>query len=200
MSLNYDRYCRLIVAGQSGSGYDLSAMRIHFTIEYKMVTQPAKLEARIYNLSKSTATAIKAMEEGGFVQLEAGYQDNHGIIFKGNAKWVNIGRENPTDTYVDVFAGDGDMAFNFATVSKTFAAGSKPQDHWNEIMTQLGKYGVTPGLISFVDLSTPVYPRAVTLFGMAAEALRTLAKSKNASAYINQGQVNLTDKKHGPQV
>jgi hypothetical protein len=199
MSQNYMRYCKLIVAGQS-EAIDLSAMRIRFSIHHATNAIPKWIEARVYNLSKATAEKVKGMAELGFIQLDAGYIGNHGVIFQGNIKYVNLGRESPTDTYTDIYAGDGDVAFNFATVSKTFAAGSTPQDHYNEILNQYGKFGVTKGLVSFVDLSQPKYPRAVTLQGMATHALNTLATSKNALAYVDMGKLHIVDKGHSPQV
>jgi hypothetical protein len=199
MSRNYKRYCRLIIAGNA-TGYDVSAMRIAFRIKHGTVPQPKQLEARIYNLSKATAKAIQSLHEIGYVQLDAGYEGNSGTIFKGNLTWVNIGRENPTDTYCDIFAGDGDAGLNMALVNKTFAAGSTPQDHYNHILDQYGQFGITKGLVSFVDLSQPKYPRAVTLVGMATQALRTLADSKNALTYVHNGQLHIVDKGHSPQV
>jgi hypothetical protein len=193
MSRNWKRVCRLIIAGQS-SGFDVSEMRIYFRIKHAILPQPKTLEARIYNLRPSTARAIQALHEIGYVQLDAGYEDNVGTIFRGNLAWVNIGRESPTDTYVDIFAGESDAAFNMSVVNKTFKAGSTPQDHYNEILNQFGKFGVKKGIVGYVDLTQPKYPRAVTLIGMTVQALRTLALSKDAMTYVQDAKLHIVHK------
>jgi len=195
----YKRDCQLLVSSPNGE-FDLSSQRISFKIHhFERNLHPQWLEARVYNLSKNTAQGIYSIKEGGFVRLQAGYEGNIGTIFQGDLAYVAIGRENPVDTYVDIYAGDGAYAHNFATVSKTHAAGSTPQDHWNTILDAYKQYGVTEGVVSNVDLSTPKYPRAFTLFGMASEALRILARSKDASAFVHLGKLNLSHNKYADQ-
>ncbi|MGC8165472.1 hypothetical protein ACP3WT_28400, partial [Salmonella enterica] len=57
------------------------------------------------------------------IVLQAGYAGNYGIIFDGSVKQVRRGRENQTDTYLDITAADGDSAYNFAVVNTSLAAG-----------------------------------------------------------------------------
>ena len=88
---------------------------------------------------------------------------------------------------------DGDHAHNYATVNTSLPPGSTPQKHLDVAMQAMGKYGVTPGYIG-VDLSQPVYPRAVALWGMARDVLANIGKNKNASVYYRDGRLNIVPK------
>jgi hypothetical protein len=191
MSRNWIRKWSLTVGGSAG-GLDLSAMRIKFEIHHMTTQSPNTLIARVYNLSKTTAKIIQ--NEFTTVQLSAGYEDNIGLIFKGDIKQKITGRETPTETYIDIIAADFDAAYTLATVQTTLAAGSTPRDHWNAVLTQMKPFGVTEGYVSPGILDQPKYPRAVTLYGMAREVLRTLARTANANWSIQSGKLNMVSK------
>lgn len=196
---NYKRVVHLTVTGQKGT-FDFSTVRVRFLVKHDINETPNLLEATIYNLSNDTAERFVNSPLGAQVVLQAGYESNVGTVFTGNLIFMRKGRENPTDTIVQLWAGDGDYAYSNATVSKTHAAGSTPQDHWNTLTKAMEPFGVSAGQVLGVDLSTPKYPRAFTLFGMVHQALRTLAESKQASWFIHMGQVHLIgDKSAGPQ-
>jgi hypothetical protein len=78
---------------------NLSSLHFKFTVKSADVETPNTCVIRAYNASPSTVATLKSKE---FTQvfLEAGYQNgaNYGIIFKGDIKRVNTGREKNTDT------------------------------------------------------------------------------------------------------
>jgi hypothetical protein len=146
----------------------------------------------ISNLSPQRAAQF-TQKEFKRISIHAGYQDGHGIIFQGNIVYAISGRESPTDTLVTVWAADGDEGHNYGIVNTTHPPGSTPQQHFNTALAALGQYGITKGYIG-VDLSTPTYPRAVTLFGMARDVLANIAKTKNASVSYQNEQVTMVPK------
>jgi hypothetical protein len=82
---------------------------------------------RVYNLSDDTAKSV--VKEFNKVTLQAGYiTGNYGIIFKGTIKQFKRGRESATDTYLDIFAADGDIAHNQAVINTTLPVGSTLDD------------------------------------------------------------------------
>ena len=127
------------------------------------------------------------------ITVDAGYQSNHGIIFKGKIVFSISGRESPTDTLLTIWASDGDEGHNYAMVNTTHPPGSTPQQHFNTALQAMQQYGLSQGYIG-VDLSTPTYPRAVTLFGMARDVLANIAKTKNASVSYQNGQITMVPK------
>jgi hypothetical protein len=126
------------------------------------------------------------------VILQAGYQSNYGVIFKGNIKETQKGRENSTDSFVDIAAGDGDEAYNFAYVSKTLQVGASKTDQINSAIGAMGEYGVEEGYID--DLGGQTLPRGKVLFGMSRKYLDQVSESSNSSWSIQNNQVNMIQK------
>ena len=147
---------------------------------------------RVYNPSPSTVSALSANE---FTQLtfSAGYQDNQGVVFSGNYKQHIYGHETAVDTYVDIFAADSDKAYNSTRVTKTLAAGWKPQDRFQAAVDAFGQAGVTLGS-NTLDLSKPAYPRGIPLIGMARNHIREVVMSAGGLWSIQQGKIMVTPK------
>lgn len=193
MSRNWIRHFKLTVEG-SHKEIDLSSLRTTFEILQFAAETPNSAVVRITNPSRQTANLFTASRsEFEKITIEAGYRDNHGIIFKGNIVQARYGRENPTDTFLELLASDGDRSYNYATVSKTLAAGSTPRDHYDVALSAMGEHGVKQGFTG-IDLSKPVYPRPVVLFGMARDVLRNIAHSKDATWSIQNGEVEFLGK------
>lgn len=187
------RYCSVIADGAqildpgtvSPGSTEKPGLRVRFEISQWTMLTPNILKLMVTNPSPTTAQAF-VKKEYKHIQIDAGYQDGHGIVYSGNIVQAIYGRENPTDTLLTIYAGDGDHGHNYATVNTTLPPGSTPQDHVNVAMRALSPYGISQGFIG-IDLSTPKYPRAVTLFGMAADVLRNVAKGKQATvSYQNE--------------
>jgi len=185
------RACQLIASGAGGT-LDLSELRVRFTIKQITVQMPNTAEIRVTNLSKATAARFHN-KEFTKVQLIAGYEGNSGIIFSGNIKQTNIGRENPTDTYVDLFCGDGDKAYNFGAISKTLAAGSTPKQVVDALAQGLAPYDVRLGFTP-PSMTQIKYPRPVVLFGMVRDHLRQMAFSHQSTWNISNGVLNIVPK------
>ena len=189
MSENWIRYISIVAEGAAGS-LELSNMRCRVTTKQNTVSSPNLADIRITNLSPATAQPFIKKGEYSKITITAGYQNSYGVIFKGDIVQAVIGRESVTDTYLDIFARDGELWHNYAVVNKTFAAGSTPKDHYDEAMKSMVKLGAKAGYLG-VDLSTPIYPRAVTLYGMARKVLRDIAMSKSASWTTQNGEVHM---------
>jgi hypothetical protein len=192
MAEQYLRACNLTLSG-GGSAIDLSNMRIKFKITHATVQAPNSMTAFIYNLSKDTKQRIMAQKEFSKVTLEAGYEQNTGVIFKGEIIQRITGRENPTDTYLAIVAKEGDQGYNFATVNKTFAKGSTGKDHYDALAQALSEHGIQPGFISD-KLAQLKFPRAVSMFGMARDYLRNLSLSTGCTWSIQDGQLDVVHK------
>ena len=174
----------------AGSTLDLSAFRFTFKTEQQDVESPNNCRIRVYNLSEETSQALLAYEYSQVV-LQAGYNDAFGVIFSGTLKQFRRGRENATTTYLDLLAADGDTAYNYATISRTLAAGSTPTDRINAAITAMGKYGVTAGNLQ-IPPTGGVLPRGKVLFGMPRALLRQEVAQLGATWNITNGQVTVT--------
>lgn len=189
MADNYLRVCRLITGGKT---YDLDDMQVQFLVRQKRVATPAIAEIRILNLSDTTKNTICRQNQS--VILEAGYQDHYGAIFKGTIKQGNRGKVNGTDTYVDLFCGDGDQAYIKAQVIKTLPKGSTRQDVVNECLKAFAPYGVSKGFISAKLNDGFKYPQAVPLFGLARDIMRRVANDIGADWSFQSMKLNVVHK------
>lgn len=187
MSNQFLRACTLLVSTSKGDALDLSTLRIKFAVKRSDTMTPNSADIRVYNLSAETAATIK--KEYTKVILQAGYISNYGVIFKGNIKQVILGRENATDTFIDIIAGDGDQAYNFAIVNTTLAAGSNQSTQLNAAQAAMTKMGVTAGK-TVGTIPQVALPRGKVMYGNAKDHIRSIADSSGFNWSIQDEQLN----------
>ncbi|WP_296597534.1 hypothetical protein [Phenylobacterium sp.] len=187
MSRLYNRKISLIV-GDDDAAIDFSSLRISFRVNQWDLLTPNSATLRVWNVSE--ATALKVQREFLRIVLEAGYADGpFGTVFSGSVVQAKRGRENATDTYLEIVAADGDQAYNFAIINKSLAAGSTPKDHLNALTGAMGEHGVKQGYAP--DLPGAALPRGKVMFGMARDHLRALGQSTDTKPSIQNGQLQL---------
>src|SRR5690242_16802129 len=165
MTKQYIRKASLII-GAGEKARDLSNMQFTFDVRASTVVTPKTAYIRVYNLSSNTAR--KVTEEGESVILSAGYGGNFNTIFQGQIAQARIGRENGTDTYLDITAADGDQVYNFAVVNFSVKAGSDVIGRLRMLATAAG---LPEGTIQAPE-NGPKLSRGVVYFGMARDFLR----------------------------
>jgi hypothetical protein len=217
MTALFNRQISLVVTDSSGNGLELSGtlpltstgpqplssgFHIVFRVESWNTGTPNALNLRIYNLNNATAQQIQ--NEFTRVVLRAGYPGNFGILFDGtithikrgavnsdlgDLDGVRSGNENASDTYVDIFASDGDEAHNWGILNRTLAAGYTPAQVNDAIGQAMG--AATTGPFSVGDLPSttpqPQAPRGRVLYGMARDHADVLAKSYGLNWGIQNG-------------
>jgi hypothetical protein len=197
----YLRACQLLVYGTNLNGLDLSNLRIKFSVKQTDSQSPNTADIRVYNVSNETALSMLinlnpppgiSLSTPGKVILQAGYQSNFGVIFQGNIKQIILGRETATDTYVDIVAGDGHLAYNYAIVNTTLAAGSNQNTQLNAAANAMNPYGTGLGYIS--PLQAMQLPRAKTMYGNARNYLRAVAQNTNNTWSIQNEQITFIPK------
>jgi len=190
MSRQWIRSVSLSVTA-GGKSIDVSALRIRFRVRQEDAQKPNVAEILITNPSTNTIQTIK--KEGQSVTLEAGYDEERGgtkgLIFKGDLIQKRSGRDNPVETYLALLATSGDKAYNYATVSKTLAAGSTFRDQVDVVIEAFKAKGVEPGFIA--DLGSAKMPRARTLFGMGRDILREICTATNTSWSIQNQKLQI---------
>lgn len=190
-SVQYGRALSLVVFGADFQGLDLSSLRIKFQVKRSDTMTPNTADIRVYNLEEKTAIRIR--DEFKRVILQAGYEGNFGVIFQGNIKQVILGRESASDTFIDIIAGDGDHAYNFAIVNATIAAGATQRDQINAASTPMAAKGVTQGHIG--ELTTAQLPRGKVMWGNCRNYLRDAALTTNQSWSIQDEKITFVSNK-----
>lgn len=200
------RKINLVLYDNSLNGIDLSELRIKFSIKRSDNQTPNTADIRVYNLSEDTALKIfKTLSAGsidsstglvanrGHVILQAGYQGNYGVIFQGNIKQIILGRESATDTFMDISAGDGANAYNYAIVNTTIRKGSTSMEQLVAASKPMGAQGVTLGSIGTMPTSQLV--RGKSMFGNSKDHIRRIAQTTNQGWSIQDGKITFIPKK-----
>jgi hypothetical protein len=169
---------------------DLSELQIKFrTTQLDMDGgYPPGAEIRIYNLSDETAK--KVQDEFTEVILQAGYVNgDYGVIFKCTIKMIRSGRLNAIDSFLDIFAADGDQV-RYAVANDTLAAGWKPPDVAKKLNdstsptgVQTDPAGLTGGVVGI---------RGKVMWGLAMNRANDLAVNNKGTYSIINGKLVFT--------
>lgn len=185
----YSRKASLVVV-EGEKGIDLSELRFTFSVLQSSEESPNTAAIRVYNLSEDTIKKVTGKIGGveySRVVLNAGYiNSNYGVIFDGTIKQFRRGRENATDTYLDILAASGDEEYNFGVVNATMAAGTTPKQVIAKTAQQMGLgVGYTP------NPTGGVLPRGKVLWGMGRAILRNMSQTRQWSWNIQDGKVQM---------
>lgn len=195
----FGRKANLIVS--TGTvGLNLSDFRFTFRTTNSDAQTPNTLYVRVYNLSPETVSKIgtNTSTEFSTITLQCGYENgNFGIIFQGTIKQTATGRERNVDSYLDIWAADGDLWINNAVVNLSLAAGQTPQQVIGAITGAASSNGTPPvkfasdtsGLIEGAALGTAnALSRGKVLFGMSRDYSRDWAEKYGFRWSIQNGE------------
>ncbi|WP_445496700.1 baseplate hub protein [Photorhabdus sp. SF281] len=212
MSQNWLRHFELMLLDDQGKGIVLSDFRVIFNIEWFTISFPRVATLKIYNLSKDTSNRILGSEFSK-IKIIVGYDgitptvpesevgkarpvepgttgqrdgQNYGEIFSGDIRFTLTGRDNPTDTYTQIQACDGQEAFAYATINQTVAAGYTVADINELTMRTFAPYGITEGHTP--AMPTTVFPRGKVLFGMSRDVMDNIAGQCKATWQFVDGK------------
>lgn len=113
-------------------------LRIKFEVDKTLIGSPNLLKLEIYNLKESNRNLIKNKYQN--IEVYAGYADNMPLIFKGNLRTVNSVL-NGVDWITIIYAGDGALALENATINKAFPAGTNTETMVGAMLTELNTVG-----------------------------------------------------------
>lgn len=181
------RYCRLIIGidDREEMAIDLSQFRIHFSIIQATVKQPCEAHIKVYNVNADTINRIPVPERFNGqesknikcpkVIIDAGYQNNHAIIFDGDLIYKTTGKESNTDSFLMITASTGDRAYQYSVENKSLPAGWTQKVLADELSNSFSKYGISN--YNLPTMKTNKFPRGKILYGNTAEYFDSLSFS-----------------------
>ena len=184
----FGRQFSFLVGDSAGKATELGLFRCVFHIQRGDYQNPNTADCRVYNLSSNTANGF-LQKEFTQIAIQAGYPGNYGLIFRGTLAQVRLGRESQTDSYVDFTAGDGDEAYNFATISTPMIAGSTANEVLAKFLESMSPMGISGGYIP--DLPTSGSVRGRVYYGATRDELREFAASHDMLWSIQDGKLTL---------
>jgi hypothetical protein len=179
----WKRFCSVVLTDSQDRRISIGDLRCSFDIRQFDLQAPNTADIIIYNLSETTRRELS--REYSRVALWAGYESNLAPIFEGTVKQFRDGRASPVDTYLNIRAADGDVAYTQATINVTLAAGATAEDVVTELLKVLETFGVQRGRIE--GLPPDRSPRAIVLSGMVRDLLREFCNGWGLS-WSFQGQ------------
>jgi len=186
-TVQFLRACSLQVVGDDGAGLDLSELRVRFQVTHGSVQTPRIMQARVYNPAPATVTAIQSQFTR--VILSAGYQGNVAQIFSGTIAQTRYGRENPTDTFIDIFGTTNEQSYATATTMQVLAAGWTHQDARDQCVKDMATDQIAAGAFPELQGSGA---RPKVMCGMTRDVLRTTAASAAAVWNMDDATLNFT--------
>lgn len=191
------RYFRLYVATdkENKEAIDLSDFRVKFSISQAIVGKPCTADITVYNVAKSTVDRIQ-VPKNAFVQsekltviIEAGYENDHGVIFQGELWWKSTGRENETDTFMRLIAASGEHVHQYAVVNASIPKGATQMEVFDVIGKTMKEKGVREIAIPAETMEGKL-PRGKVLYMMSEKAMRNICDTNNFYwGYTNDGLV-----------
>jgi hypothetical protein len=186
------RKSSVVVGTAAGDGVDLSSLHHRFITSIRTTDSPNTLKLRIWNLAQNTINTLTQQNSGTYefsrVVLKAGYQQGpYGTIFDGEVMYMRKGRENGTDTFLDIDVGEGNKGYNFGVVNTTIAPGTSLSDAAKQVNNALAPHGVTAGQLP-AALGMLVLPRGYAMFGMARDYANRIASNAGMTWSINQSE------------
>lgn len=176
--------------------------KIEFTARKTVQMDANKAKITIYNLSPNTEYQI--IEEGARVVLEAGYDNNMGVIFEGHIIQPLRGKRNGTDYFLTLICLSDDDFLNLAFVSGTFNSNLTKRDVALQVVrssTIKPSSIVIEDLpnIDIVDGSRPRTERPKTVFGKPKNYLRSIGKMAGSSPFTDDGVLRFFDPNKPPE-
>lgn len=185
----YGRRYRVIVSSLDGeTALDVSQLRCTFNCVKVMMVQPQYSTITIYNLSAETENTI--ISEGCRVVLEAGYEgEQYGVIFDGNVVQDIRSKEDGTTFTLTLVAADADMWMSYSLSAFSMVRG---QNSRKALDFCIGRATISTEIGSISDsLSEAKLTRGKVFFGLTSDYVRQIARSENATAYIEDGKINI---------
>lgn len=160
-----------------------AGLRCTFTVTMATSQTPNTAEITLYNLADASANNL--IEEYNYVILQAGYEwGQAGTIFTGTIKFWKKGHDAATDSYLKIYAADGDQAINRAVINTTLPEGTTAADKLDALRKTMEPHDVTTGYIEEKALVKHPGMRPETLYGMTADRMRDFANQNGALWYI----------------
>lgn len=168
-------------------GLDLSEMHFAFQIQQADTQSPNNAVIRVWNLSDDTVKKIRG--EYSRVVLQAGYEQGaYGIIFMGDLKQFRVGRENATDSYLDLLCADGDLGYCHGLANITWEKGATPDDVLKYAAKAMGmEISYKPDLTGI----NPAFIRGKVGWGMARDLMTKVCNTNGTTWSIQNGTVQV---------
>lgn len=166
-----------------------AGLRIVFTVQQATSQTPNSAEITIYNLADDFASRV--VKENNYVILQAGYEwGQAGTIFTGTIRQYKRGHDNATDSYLKIYAADGDAPYTKAWTNTTIKSQTPAKDHLATLEKDYYQYGVGRGYVQENALVKAPNIRDEVYYGATADRLRDFSRQNSAIWWVLNQRFN----------
>ncbi len=182
---NWIRYFSLVVGTSDTQVLDLSSFRVQFSVSQAVLSRPCTANVRVFNVGAETISKIKV---GKPIVIEAGYVENHGVIFRGVVVAKHTGRDTNTETFMDIVATAGGVAHSFATMVTSVPAGANDTEVLGRVKDSYATKDVKA--VQTPELRKDALPRGRVFFANTADVMSEIAQNNGLQwGYTEDGVV-----------
>lgn len=182
MALLYDRRYQLTVAA-GGLQKSWSDLDLSFRVSKTITSEPNELELTLFGLNDDSRALLQA--PNATIILEAGYQEEYGVIFSGAIGDVQEDGSFP-DQAVVVRASDGASQMRQTPMSISISAGLSGKEALNQVLKATGLKAADSALSEIRTLT-----RGIALVGSPATILDAITAAQGISWSVQDGEVHV---------
>lgn len=189
MSRQYKREYALTIIPIDEEAIVIRNLRINFEIRKSVISAPNLAKVTLFNLSQKTLSSIQ--KKFTKVILNVGYGNDLKMLYKGEIRNVFQSR-NGVDTLTTFYAGDGERAWQNASLNKTYDKTVSPDIVIKDIIKTF--INVDPSLASgSIETISNISDKLLgqTLSGSSKDILNTFADEYGFDWSIDDGKINV---------
>lgn len=161
----------------------IRSLRVAFDLEKTLKKQPNTATVRVWNLAPATRAAFETLPVQ--VRLEAGYDGTPRRLFEGDVVFASSKREG-VDWITEAQLGDGDRAFRFARVNRSFRGGVSARAAVEELAKSMG---LKPPRSSALSALAAQYVSGLSLRGRSSVELTRILAPHGIGWSIQDGRL-----------
>lgn len=171
---------------------EIDALDVQFSITKTSKKEPNTCSLTVYNLSAENR-GLLAQQKDIYTEVQAGYEDGIGLIFRGNLRDV-ISTHDGADWITELNSGDGETAIQASRINKSFSPGTKLSTVIAELAGSMrAKIGnaARKALEGDFDGAANEFLNGVVLSGRASTEMDGIAKSAGLEWSIQDDELQL---------
>lgn len=180
-----------------GDEFEVTGLRIAFTVERNLKAKPNTAEISIYNLNRESRDLLQGQQDL-IVTLEAGYvSTGRSVIYRGDLREVNSVPDGGGNWVTRISSGDGENAHRSARSHRAYKPGIAPKKMLKDIA---GDLGVGAGNLleavgdAAIDRLGKVMKNGINGSGTASKVLRGVLGSMGKEHSIQGGEIQVLDR------
>lgn len=166
---------------------EIEKLRVSFNIEKNLSKRPNTCDLTITNAAESTVGFFQ--QRPFHVQVLAGYADSGPqLLFRGDVRWGQPRIEGP-DRHLMLQLGDGDRAFRYARVSRSYRGGTPVMQLLKDVAQTMG--AVLPSSLSTATELQEQLASGTVVHGASSDALTKILQPYGLTWSIQNGTLQI---------